>query len=80
MARYWALWLATMFATFGVPETVALATGHPEKTLSWWIWTHVQVIQHQPIRDWSASHFLFAGVFVTLAAWLIGHLVFGIWR
>lgn len=80
MTRYWALWLAATFATFGVPEAIALATRHSENTLSWWIWTHAQVIRNQPIRDWSASHILFAGVFATLAVWLLGHLIFGIWR
>jgi len=78
--RYWLIWLCALFVTFIVPETVALATGNPGNTLSWWVWRHVHVVFHQPMRDWSASHFLFAGIFTVFAVWLVGHLVWGIWR
>lgn len=32
---YWSLWL---FVAFGVPEGIALSTGHPENTLSDQVW------------------------------------------
>ena len=80
MARYWPWWLVISFGTFIVPETVALATGNPGSTLSWWVWRHTQVVFHQPVSQWSATHFLFAGIFIVLAVWLVGHLVWGVWR
>lgn len=32
---YWAAWL---FTGFGVPEAIALISGHPENTLSYQVW------------------------------------------
>lgn len=34
-AWYWGLWLVLLF---GVPEAFALMSGHPERTLSAWVW------------------------------------------
>lgn len=79
MTRYWAIWLAAMLATFAVPEFTALYRRRPQDTLSWWFWTRFQVVAHQPVREWSASHVLFAGVFLTLAVWLVAHLLLRMW-
>lgn len=79
MTRYWTMWLLIGLVTFAVPEFVALARRKPQNTLSWWVWDHFQVVRHQPISQWSASHVLFAGTFVVIAAWLTAHLVLRIW-
>lgn len=80
MERYWLCWLLGTFATFITPESIVLATGHPERTLSWWVWKHAQVVVHQPVSQWSAAHVLFAGVFLVLVVWLSAHLILGWWR
>jgi len=77
--RYWIVWLCGAFVTFIVPEAVAIARNRTQDTLSGWTWRHCQVIVHQPISQWSATHFLFAGIFLVLAVWLVGHLILGIW-
>jgi hypothetical protein len=79
MNRYWLIWLCTLFATFAVPETIAIVRNRTQDTLSGWTWRHCQVIVHQPIDQWSATHFLFAGIVMVLAVWGVGHLVLGIW-
>lgn len=79
MPKYWTIWLTVMFTTFLVPEAVALIRRRSQDTLSWWVWDHFQVVAHQPIRQWSASHVLFAGAFTTLTLWLLGHFLLRIW-
>lgn len=79
MNRYWAVWLSVLFVTFAIPETIALVRNRTSDTLSGWTWRHCQVIVHQPIAQWSVTHFLFAGIFIVLAIWLVGHLAWGIW-
>lgn len=60
---------------FGVPETLALATGHPQYTLSETVWRVFDVLPGQTIKQWTITHFLlFAGM-----VWLFGHFVFRVW-
>jgi hypothetical protein len=82
MDRYWLIWFMLWFTTFIVPETWALATGHPERTLSAAIWRIEQLIpgQNQYPWQWTAGHFLFTGSFLVVAVWLGGHFGWGIWR
>lgn len=73
MQWYWAAWFLVGFC---VPEFWALASGHPERTLSEVVWHWFDVIPGQTIWQWTIVHFLlFAGL---TWAWL--HLAFGIWR
>lgn len=60
---YWSVWL---FAAFGIPEGIALGTGHPENTLSDQVW-HL---------EGTGATFWRYVVFVTLL-WLLIHMV---WR
>jgi len=76
---YWSTLLAVFFGGFFAYEITALVTGHPENTLSAYIWHWLGVYRGQPITQWSAAHFLFAGVFTLVAVWLIGHFIFMEW-
>jgi hypothetical protein len=59
---YWALWICVGF----IPaETLALATGHPENTLSDQVW-HAEGIGATAMRFFVAS----------FLAWLFVHMVF----
>lgn len=79
---YWLTWFVVAFPlAFLVPELVALATGHPENSLSAQIWRlegflpgHAGVFWH-----WTALHILIGGVLAVLLVWLIGHFTLGIW-
>lgn len=79
---YWLIWFIVAFPlAFLVPELIALASGHPENTLSAQIWRlegflpgHAGVVWH-----WTALHFLIGGVLAILLVWLIGHFTLGIW-
>jgi hypothetical protein len=79
MRNYWSIYLPIAFLLFFIPEIAALATGHPENTLSDYLWRTFGVIRNQPIRDWSFRHFAFAGGFTLTAIWLIGHFGLRIW-
>jgi hypothetical protein len=61
---------------FGVPEGIALATGHGEWTLSETIWRLFDVIPGQTLRQWSLLHIIAACVMT----WLYGHFIFGAWH
>jgi hypothetical protein len=80
MPRYWLIWFALSFTAFIVPETIALATGHPERTLSAAIWRMEQLVPGQGIWQWNAAHMLFTSVFIVTVVWLIGHFGWGLWR
>lgn len=73
MSIYWALWL---IAGFGVPESLAFITHHPERTLSGTVWRWFDVLPGETIWQWKAAHFLLLAIIV----WLAGHLVLRIWR
>lgn len=60
---YWACWIAF---GFGIPEGVALATGHPENTLSYQVW-HLEGNGATAYR-----YFVFS-----FCLWLLVHMV---WR
>lgn len=79
-ATYWTAWFALAFPIGFVPmEFTAIGSGHPENSLSAFIWRVFHVVPHQPIQQWSAGHVLLGGAFALLAIWLIGHFVFGAW-
>lgn len=79
MPDYWTWYLAAASLLFAVREFRALATGHPEKTLSVYLWKKFDVVRGQSISKWSFKHFAFAGTFALAATWLIGHFGWGIW-
>lgn len=80
LRHWWQYYLPIAFGLFIVPETIALVTGHPENTLSEFVWRTFGVIRNQPIQDWSAGHFLFAGMLAVVGVWTILHLALGILR
>jgi len=63
----WLLWLASFLAI----ELTALWTGHPEFTLSEWVWRLEKLG-----RVWSFARYFVAAFLL----WLFFHLVFGWWR
>lgn len=63
---YWSIWL---FLLFGVPEIYALATGHPENTLSFQVWH---------LEGTGATFWRF--FICAFLVWLLLHMVFRIFR
>lgn len=76
MAWYWAAWFVV---AFGLPEGIALGTGHPENTLSETVWRWFDVTPGSTLRQWSIVHLVLAlGM-----TWLWAHMVFRaftVWR
>jgi hypothetical protein len=70
---YWLAWLAL---GFGIPEGIALATGHPGNTLSDTVWHWCDVTPGSTLGHWTFLHIVLAA----LMFWLSGHFVLGIWR
>jgi hypothetical protein len=77
---YWWLWAVTSGAFFLAPEIWALASGHPEATLSAWIWRMEDFLPDQQIWHWNAFHLLFIAMLLVLDVWLLGHFGWGLWR
>lgn len=75
-AVYWPVWLVTAVVTFLVPEIYALASGHPENTLSDWVWRTLKIARHQNPGAWTAADFLTFGCWVVLVVWLTAHFWF----
>lgn len=72
MAWYWAVWL---LIGFGLPEGIALGTGHPEGTLSDTVWRWFDVVPGQTPRQWTILHV----IMMAFMTWLWFHFVFRAW-
>jgi len=78
-ARYWPWFLAiAVLGFFLVPEVYALVTNY-RNTLSFWVWSTLRVNAGEPIRKWTALHYLAAGIYLVLVTWLTGHFFFRWW-
>jgi hypothetical protein len=78
---YWLCWfIAFLPVSFLVPELYVLAIGQPENTLSANVWRLEQWLPGQNLWQWTALHVLIGGCLAVLLVWLLGHLVFGLWR
>jgi len=66
MAWYWAAWL---LVGFGVPEGIALGTGHGENTLSDTVW-------RMEGQGWTFVRYLV----LVLLVWLVLHMVWKVLR
>lgn len=77
--KWWAIWASVSFLSFIVPELVAAFTD-PRNTLSWTVWDLEGGSPGDSITKWTATHVLVGGALLVVLLWLIGHLVFGIWR
>lgn len=73
---YWPIWLGLSIASFLAYEIYALSTGHPENTLSDWVWRTLKINGHTSVANWTASDFLTFGVWVVLFTWLTFHFFF----
>lgn len=74
MTVYWmAIWLGV---GFGVPETIALATGHNEFTLSETAWRILDVLPGNTIAQWNFLHLTVS----FLLFWLWLHISFRLYR
>jgi hypothetical protein len=70
---YW--WVVWLTIGFGVPETLALATGHKEYTLSETAWRMLDVLPGQTVVQWRFVHLIVS----VLLFWLWLHISFRIW-
>ena len=79
--RYWAIWLAAALGSFLLYEVLSLATGHPENTLSNWVWVHLKIRAGESITQWSAGDLLtFAAYISVFVLWLPWHMWLGRFR
>lgn len=73
-SRYWFIWLVTVLVSFLVYEIFSLATGHPENTLSNWVWVHLKIHAGESITQWSAADLLTLCTYVVVfVCWLPWH-------
>jgi hypothetical protein len=78
---YWAAWLAAVLVSFLAYEVLSLVTGHPENTLSNWVWTHLRIHAGESITQWSAGDLLtFAAYIAVFVCWLPWHFWLGKFR
>jgi hypothetical protein len=79
MVLYWEAWALFTFASFMVPEMMALFTGNSQNTLSATVWHAEHLVAGQSIIDWTFFHFAFTGMLILTFLWLTGHFGFGLW-
>jgi hypothetical protein len=74
-------WIAWAIGGFGLPETYGLIY-NAKDTLSRQFWgvEHLDFGDPLDFADWTWLHYLIGIVLLAGFIWLIGHLVFGIWR
>lgn len=76
---YWGVWAIVLFVSFIVPEVIGLVR-NKAWTLSETLWRIEEMAPGQSVFKWQAAHFLIGGMLIVLLVWLLGHLVFGLWR
>lgn len=80
-AGYWTVWIVATLGSFLVYEVLELATGHPENTLSNWVWVHLKITAGESITRWSAGDLLtFAAYVSVFVLWLPWHFWLGRFR
>lgn len=68
--NWWSLyWLFWIVIGFGVPEGIALASGHPENTLSYQVW-HLE----------GTGATFWRWVICSMLIWLVLHMTFRLFR
>lgn len=71
---YWLIWLAIVLVSFLGYEIFSLATGHPENTLSNWVWMHLRIHAGESVLQWSAADILTFGAYLSVfVLWLPWH-------
>jgi hypothetical protein len=79
--HYWFIWLISVIGSFLAYEIISLTDGHPENTLSNWMWTHLKIRLGEGITQWSAGDLLTFSVYITVfILWLPWHFWFGRFR
>lgn len=79
--RYWFAWMAVTLVAFLWYEILSLADGHPENTLSAFVWEHLKIRAGESITQWSAGDLLtFAAYITVFVAWLPWHFWLGKFR
>jgi hypothetical protein len=79
--RYWAIWLTAALVSFLGYEILSLATGHPENTLSAWVWSHLKIHAGESITQWSAGDLLTFGAYlIVFVCWIPFHFWWGKFR
>lgn len=66
---------------FGIPEAYGLLF-NAKDTLSdnWWAFESVDVHHPFDFAEWTPLHYLLGVMMAVGLVWLMGHLIFGIWR
>jgi hypothetical protein len=79
--RYWAVWMVVTLAAFLWYEILSLVNGHPENTLSNWVWSHLKIHAGESITQWSAGDLLVFATYVSVfICWLPAHFWWGRFR
>lgn len=76
-AHYWPVWLGVTIGTFLLREIWALATKHPQDTLSAFVWQHLHIVAKESIGHWTATDLLLFLTYVSVfVIWLPAHFWF----
>lgn len=71
---YWFVFLTVLLVAFLGYEVLSLVTGHPENTLSNWVWTHLKIHAGESITQWSAGDLLTFTTYISVfVLWLPFH-------
>ena len=78
---YWFWWSIAAVGLFAAYEGISLVTGHPENTLSNWVWENLHIKAGESISQWSAGDLLTFAAYITIfVVWLPWHFWFGKFR
>jgi hypothetical protein len=75
---YWPVALIALALVIMVPEVIALITSD-QNTLSFWVWDQLHATTREPMSQWTATHFLFFGLWDVLMIWLTWHFFLHWW-
>jgi hypothetical protein len=64
---------------FAIPESYALITRNGQ-SLSQKVWDLEDLSQGQSFFAWDFAHYAVGSGLAILLTWLLGHLLFGLWR
>jgi hypothetical protein len=78
---YWAVWLILGTAAFLAYEIYSLASGRPQDTLSYWVWTALHIRPGESISQWSFKDLItFLAYMAIFVGWLPWHFWYRLFR
>lgn len=74
---YWTFLVGGFVVLFLAVEIPSIVSGHPERTLSYWVWRRLESWTPGSNAPWTLNHWIFGIIFLILFLWLAVHFAFG---